>query len=71
MAYENFKNQDLRAWKIVQNARKFDVEILQNEAIVKSFLNSDKMELNESERLKIEEIFKILMKIEEDTQLSK
>ncbi|WP_249321902.1 acetyltransferase [Campylobacter curvus] len=57
--------------KIVQNARKFDVEILQNEAIVKSFLNSDKMELNESERLKIEEIFKILMKIEEDTQLSK
>ncbi|QKF60673.1 hypothetical protein [Campylobacter curvus] len=71
MAYENFKNQDLRALKIVQNARKFDVEILQNEAIVKSFLNSDKMELNESERLKIEEIFKILMKIEEDTQLSK
>ncbi|EAT99425.1 MULTISPECIES: hypothetical protein [Campylobacter] len=71
MAYENFKNQDPRALKIVQNARKFDVEILQNEAIVKSFLNSDKMELNESERLKIEEIFKILMKIEEDTQLSK
>ncbi|WP_316370332.1 acetyltransferase [Campylobacter sp.] len=57
--------------KIVQNARKFDVEILQNEAIVKSFLNSEKMELNESERLNIEEIFKILMKIEEDTQLSK
>ncbi|MFC2492440.1 MAG: acetyltransferase [Campylobacter curvus] len=57
--------------KIVQNARKFDVEILQNEAIVKSFLNSRKMEINESERLKIEEIFKILMKIEEDTQLSK
>lgn len=71
MAYENFKNQDSRALKIVQNARKFDVEILQNEAIVKSFLNSDKMELNESERLKIEEIFKILMKIEEDIQLSK
>ncbi|WP_169784564.1 acetyltransferase [Campylobacter curvus] len=71
MAYENFKNQDLRALKIVQNARKFDVEILQNEAIVKSFLGSEKMELNESERLKIEEIFKILMKIEEDTQLSK
>ncbi|MBN7289108.1 acetyltransferase [Campylobacter curvus] len=71
MAYENFKNQDLRALKIVQNARKFDVEILQNEAIVKSFLNSEKMELNESERLNIEEIFKILMKIEEDTQLSK
>jgi len=71
LAYENFKNQDPRALKIVQNARKFDVEILQNEAIVKSFLNSDKMELNESERLKIEEIFKILMKIEEDTQLSK
>lgn len=71
MAYENFKNQDLRALKIVQNARKFDVEILQNEAIVKSFLNSRKMEINESERLKIEEIFKILMKIEEDTQLSK
>ena len=71
MAYENFKNQDLRALKIVQNARKFDVEILQNEAIVKSFLNSDKMEINESERLNIEEIFKILMKIEEDTQLSK
>ena len=71
MAYENFKNQDPRALKIVQNARKFDVEILQNEAIVKSFLNSDKMELNESERLKIEEIFKILMKIEADTQLSK
>ncbi|WP_169754780.1 acetyltransferase [Campylobacter curvus] len=71
MAYENFKNQDPRALKIVQNARKFDVEILQNEAIVKSFLGSEKMELNESERLKIEEIFKILMKIEEDTQLSK
>ncbi|WP_169778437.1 acetyltransferase [Campylobacter curvus] len=71
MAYENFKNQDPRALKIVQNARKFDVEILQNEAIVKSFLNSDKMEINESERLNIEEIFKILMKIEEDTQLSK
>lgn len=71
MAYENFKNQDPRALKIVQNARKFDVEILQNEAIVKSFLDSEKMELNESERLKIEEIFKILMKIEEDTQLSK
>jgi len=71
LAYENFKNQDLRALKIVQNARKFDVEILQNEAIVKSFLNSEKMELNESERLNIEEIFKILMKIEEDTQLSK
>ncbi len=71
MAYENFKNQDPRALKIVQNARKFDVEILQNEAIVKSFLGSEKMELNESERLKSEEIFKILMKIEEDTQLSK
>ncbi|MGG7047562.1 MULTISPECIES: acetyltransferase [unclassified Campylobacter] len=71
MGYENFKHQDLRALKIVENAKKFGVETLQNEALVNQFLKVPKLHLSDGERANIEEIFMNLMQIEQDVQLSK
>ncbi|CAD7286337.1 acetyltransferase [Campylobacter suis] len=71
MGYENFKHQDLRALKIVENAKKFGIETLQNEALVSQFLKAPKLHLSDDERANIEEIFMNLMQIEQDVQLSK
>lgn len=72
MGYEAFAlNKDLRVVKITQNAKKFGVERLENEALVKEFLNCEQISLDDAERENIEEIFTNLMKIEEEVQLSR
>ncbi|QKG29928.1 acetyltransferase [Campylobacter sp. RM16187] len=72
MGYEAFAlNKDLRVVKITQNAKKFGVERLENEALVKEFLNCEQISLDETERENIEQIFTNLMKIEEEVQLSR
>lgn len=72
MGYEAFAlNKDLRVVKITQNAKKFGVERLENEALVKEFLNCEQISLDKVERENIEEIFTNLMKIEEEVQLSR
>lgn len=70
MGYEAFAPKDLRVVKIIQNAKKFEVERLQNEALVKEFLNREQISLSEDERENIRQIFINLMKIEEEVQLS-
>lgn len=70
MGYEAFAPKDLRVVKIIQNAKKFGVERLQNEALVKEFLNREQISLSENERENIRQIFINLMKIEEEVQLS-
>lgn len=70
MGYEAFAPKDLRVVKIIQNAKKFGAERLQNEALVKEFLNREQISLSEDERENIRQIFINLMKIEEEVQLS-
>lgn len=71
MPYENFKSKNPLAAKIAANARKFDVETLQNEAVVEVLLAAPSQNLSAGERAEIERIFIKLIKIEEDAQLSK
>lgn len=71
MPYENFKSKNPLAAKIVANARKFDVETLQNEAVVSSLLQVQKINLTSEQRQVTAEIFTKLIQIEEDSQLSK
>lgn len=70
MGYEAFNIKDKRAAQIVQNAKKFGFEELQNAALVETFLNSERINLSSQEREEIERIFVNLMKIEESVQLS-
>ena len=71
MPYENFKSKNPLAAKITANARKFDVETLQNEAVVSSLLQVQKINLTSEQRQVTAEIFTKLIQIEEDSQLSK
>lgn len=71
MPYENFKSKNPLAAKITANARKFDVETLQNEAIVSSLLQVQKINLTSEQRQVTAEIFTKLIQIEEGSQLSK
>ena len=70
MGYKEFTPKDPVAAKITQNAKKFGEIRLQNEILVKEFLNRERIRLDEQERAEIEKIFINLMKIEEDVQLS-
>ncbi|MBE2984451.1 acetyltransferase [Campylobacter sp. RM9344] len=70
MGYESFVIKDPRVAKIIENAKKFDIEALENEAMLKTLLASQKFTLSQNERDSIEEIFVKLMKIEEEIQLS-
>jgi hypothetical protein len=69
MGYESFKNP--LAAKIVQNARNLGFEQLTNEEFVQMLLGSKKMELDDTDRENVEQIFIKLMEIEEKVQLSK
>ncbi|MCR4942833.1 MAG: acetyltransferase [Campylobacter sp.] len=71
MPYEDFKPSDPVAFKIIQNAKEFGVDLLENENLLSEFLKTATTNLKQEEREKIEEIFVKLMKIEEDVQLSK
>ena len=71
MSYENFKSKNPLAAKIAANARKFDVQALQNEAVVSSLLQVQKLNLTSEQRQVTVEIFTKLIQIEEDSQLSK
>ncbi len=71
MPYENFKSKNPLAAKITANARKFDVETLQNEAVVSSLLQVQKINLTSEQRQVTAEIFTKLIQIEEYSQLSK
>ena len=71
MPYENFKSKNPLAAKITANARKFDVHTLQNEAVVSSLLQVQKINLTSEQRQVTVEIFTKLIQIEEDSQLSK
>lgn len=69
MDYRNLK--DPRILKIVQNARKFDNPLLQNEDVVNLLLKKEKFELNEDEQKLLEEIFEQLHLAKDSIQLSK
>ena len=71
MPYENFKSKNTLVLKITTNARKFGVETLQNEEFVSILLNVKKLEISSEQRKTMAEIFAKLIKIEEDSQLSK
>ena len=71
MSYENFKSKNPLVLKITTNARKFGAETLQNEEFVSILLNAKKLEILSEQRQAMAEIFAKLIKIEEDSQLSK
>ncbi len=71
MPYENFKSKNPLVLKITTNARKFGVETLQNEEFVSILLDVKKLEILSEQRQTMAEIFAKLIKIEEDSQLSK
>ena len=71
MPYENFKSKNPLVLKITTNASKFGVETLQNEEFVSVLLNVKKLEISSEQRQALAEIFAKLIKIEEDSQLSK
>ena len=70
MPYENFKSKNPLAAKIAANARKFGIETLQNEAVVSSLLQVQKINLTSEQRQVVERVFTGLMNIEESVQLS-
>ena len=70
MPYENFKSKNPLATKIAANARKFDVQTLQNEQLVNLLLNEKKIEISSEQKEAARRVFTGLMKIEESVQLS-
>ena len=70
MPYENFKSKNPLATKIAANARKFDVQMLQNEDLVNLLLNEKKIEISSEQKEAARHVFTGLMKIEESVQLS-
>ena len=70
MPYENFKSKNPLAAKIAVNARKFDVQTLQNEDLVNLLLNEKKIEISDEQKEAARRVFTGLMKIEEIVQLS-
>ena len=70
MPYENFKSKNLLAAKIASNARKFDVQTLQNEQLVNLLLNEKKIEISDEQKEAARRVFTGLMNIEESVQLS-
>ena len=70
MPYENFKSKNPLVAKIAANARKFDVQTLQNEQFVNLLLNEKKIEISSEQKEAVERVFTGLMKIEESVQLS-
>lgn len=70
MPYENFKSKNPLAAKIAVNARKFDVQTLQNEDLVNLLLSEKKIEILDEQKGAVERVFTGLMKIEESVQLS-
>ena len=70
MPYENFKSKNLLAAKIAANARKFDVQTLQNEQLVNLLLNEKKTEISDEQKEAARRVFTGLMNIEESVQLS-
>ena len=50
MPYENFKSKNPLAAKIAANARKFDVQTLQNEDLVNLLLNEKKIEISDEQK---------------------
>ncbi len=70
MSYENFKSKNPLAAKIAANARKFDVQTLQNEDLVNLLLNEKKIKISDEQKEAARRVFTGLMKIEESVQLS-
>ena len=70
MPYENFKSKNPLAAKIAANARKFDVQTLQNEDLVNLLLSEKKIEISDEQKGAVERVFTGLMNIEEGVQLS-
>ncbi|MFC2346081.1 acetyltransferase [Campylobacter sp.] len=70
MPYENFKSKNPLAAKIAANARKFDVQTLQNEDLVNFLLSEKKIEISSEQKEAARRVFTGLMNIEESVQLS-
>ena len=70
MPYENFKSKNPLAAKIAANARKFDVQTLQNEDLVNLLLNEKRIEISDEQKEAARRVFTGLMNIEESVQLS-
>ena len=70
MPYENFKSKNHLAAKIAANARKFDVQTLQNEDLVNFLLSEKKIEISSEQKEAARRVFTGLMNIEESVQLS-
>ncbi|AQW81244.1 hypothetical protein [Campylobacter pinnipediorum] len=71
MGYENFNTQNITNIKIAQNAKKFDIEILQNEAFLKQITQISNINIGNQDLENIKNIFNSLIEIEENLQLSK
>ncbi|OPA78028.1 hypothetical protein [Campylobacter pinnipediorum] len=71
MGYENFNTQNITNIKIAQNAKKFDIEILQNEAFLKQITQISNINIDNQDLENIKNIFNSLIEIEENLQLSK
>lgn len=70
MPYENFKSKNPLAAKIAANARKFDVQTLQNEDLINLLLNEKRIEISGEQKEAARRVFMGLIKIEESVQLS-
>ena len=66
MPYENFKSKN----PLAANARKFDVQMLQNEDLINLLLNEKKIEISGEQKEAAMRVFTGLMNIEESVQLS-
>ncbi|AQW86158.1 hypothetical protein CPIN18021_0957 [Campylobacter pinnipediorum subsp. caledonicus] len=71
MGYENFNTQNITNIKIAQNAKKFDIEILQNEAFLNNITQISDINIGSQDLENIKNIFNSLIQIEENLQLSK
>ncbi|MDL0089444.1 acetyltransferase [Campylobacter gastrosuis] len=70
MGYENFRVKDVSVLRVIENAKKFGVDSLVNEAVLNSLFGV-KYDLSDDFRQNVAEIFIKLIKIEEDIQLSR
>ena len=70
MPYENFKSKNPLAAKIAANARKFDVQTLQNEDLVNLLLHEKTLAISDEQQAAGERVFTGLMNIEGSVQLS-
>lgn len=69
--YEEFRTKDIELLKIIQNAKKFGIENLTNLDTLEILFTKKDLNIKQENLNLTTEIFGILEKIKEDSQLSK